>query len=737
MGMASDENMHGLCDSKNTAQDLSIAASCSSLAPTTSALQVVLDQVRDAVITVDAAGSILTLNAAGQSLFDLTATAANGQPLDKLLPQLTAHEALPAALARLAAQSTPPALPVFEIVARSASGKEFTAEILVGAARMAADTIYVACLREVAPPIRTEAALPVSESQYRQLAERELSDERAKVQVTLHSIGDAVITTDAVCRIEYINPAGEELIGWTAAEACGKELSEVIAVYDEDHRTVAETCVLRCLTERRVITVAGQLVLRNRYGREILIQHSAAPIRDRNNSVIGAVLVCHDVSKEQRLHRALLYQVSHDTLTGLINRRTFERRLSEAVARVRASASAGVTHALLYLDLDQFKLVNDTCGHGAGDRLLTEVTELLRNRVRASDLIARLGGDEFAILLEDCTTGKAAQIADNLRQAIRELRFVWQGRPVSIGVSIGIVAVSATSENGAEVLSAADVACYAAKDAGRDRVHLYGHNGASTRHREMQCASRLTQACDENRLELYYQPIVPIGHCADPRRHYELLVRLRDERGALVQPAEFIPAAERYNLMSTIDRWVVTQALEQWAHCVGDVGPCYTLAINLSGTSLNDERFLTYLGDLLQQQDLSPGAVCFEITETAAIGNLARAIEFMTELRARGCLFALDDFGSGLSSFMYLKNLPVDFLKIDGQFVQRVHSDRVDRTIVEAATQIGRALGVKTIAERVEVPEVLDCLGDLGVQFAQGFYIARPAPVALLGRELA
>jgi diguanylate cyclase (GGDEF)-like protein/PAS domain S-box-containing protein len=574
----------------------------------------------------------------------------------------------------------------------------------------------------------------ISDISERKRAETAVFEEKEKAQVTLQSIGDAVITTDASGRIEYLNPVAEDLTGWESREACGRPLAEVFNILNETTREPLEDPVSRALREDRVIAVSDHTALLNRRGQEIAIQDSAAPIRDRAGGIIGAVMVFHDVSKERRLRRALAYQASHDALTGLINRREFESRLNEALLSARSDDMT--THVVLYLDLDQFKLVNDTCGHQAGDRLLKQITGILQTRIRTSDTIARLGGDEFGILLQDCTAERAALIADNLRQAIREYRFEWQDGAMNVGVSIGIVEIDSTSESITSLMSAADVACYAAKDSGRNRVHMYQYGAAPERHREMQWVSRLTRACEENRLELYYQPIVPIGANHDPRGHYELLLRLRGENGALILPAEFIPAAERYNIMPMIDRWVVSQALGTLAHyrTDGEARHGYTLSINLSGTSLNDDRFLEFLIDELQTYDLSPGAVCFEITETAAISNLPNVIHFMREFRARGCEFSLDDFGSGLSSFRYLKNLPVDYLKIDGQFIQNVTTDRVDRSMVEAITQIGRAMGIQTVAERVESAEVLACLADIGVQYAQGIYIAPPESVEALSR---
>jgi diguanylate cyclase (GGDEF)-like protein/PAS domain S-box-containing protein len=568
----------------------------------------------------------------------------------------------------------------------------------------------------------------------RKRAETAVFQEKEKAQVTLQSIGDAVITTDAEGKVEYLNPVAEDLTGWESRAVQGKCLEEIFNVLNEANGKPAENPVSRCLREGRVIAAADQIVLVNRRGQEIAIEDSAAPIRDRAGRVIGAVMVFHDVSKERRLRRALAYQASHDALTGLINRREFENRLTDALASARSDD--GIAHVLLYLDLDQFKVVNDTCGHQAGDRLLKQVTGLLQTRLRSTDLIARLGGDEFGILLQDCTSEQAATIADSLRQAIRDFRFLWQDGAFNIGVSIGIVELNQESESITSVMSAADVACYAAKDSGRNRVHMYQHGAAPERHREMQWVSRVMRACEENRLELYYQPIVPIGSNHDQRAHYELLLRMRDENGAIVLPGEFIPAAERYNLMPAIDRWVVRHALGALAYyrSDGDHRDSYTLAVNLSGTSLNDERFLDFLINELQTHDLSHGAVCFEITETAAIANLANVVHFMRELKARGCLFSLDDFGSGLSSFMYLKNLPVDFLKIDGQFIQNVCVDHVDRSMVVAINQIGHAMGIKTIAERVDSPQVLQCLAELGIDYAQGIYIAPPESSEALSR---
>jgi diguanylate cyclase (GGDEF)-like protein/PAS domain S-box-containing protein len=570
----------------------------------------------------------------------------------------------------------------------------------------------------------------VSDITERKKAETAVFQAKERAQVTLQSIGDAVITTDSDGLIESMNPVAESLTGWESREAQGRRVGEVVIIVDDVTREPCESPVTRCLREGQVMGLAEHTVMLNRRGQEIAIQDSAAPIRDRAGNLIGAVMVFHDVSKERRLHRALHYQASHDALTGLINRREFENRLNLAVEDARQEPRA--RHALLYLDLDQFKLVNDTCGHPAGDQLLKQITGVLQSRVRGGDTLARLGGDEFGILLKDCTLDLALRVAENLRQAIRDYRFAWQDGVLAVGVSIGIVQISSETPTVANVMSAADVACYSAKDSGRNRVQLYKPDDVPERHRQMHWVSKLTRACDDSSFELFYQPIVPIlPHYANAAsheapEHFELMLRLRNETGTLVTPSEFIPAAERYDIMPSIDRWVVRQALDHVVHRAGSGHRPFTVALNLSGTSLNDERFLDYLIAELSNLQLAPGAVCFEITETAAIANLGNVVHFMRELKGRGCHFALDDFGSGLSSFMYLKTLPVDYLKIDGQFVENVTRDPVDRSMVEAISQVGRAMRIQTIAERVESREVLVELGRLGIGFAQGFHIAAP-----------
>jgi diguanylate cyclase (GGDEF)-like protein/PAS domain S-box-containing protein len=565
----------------------------------------------------------------------------------------------------------------------------------------------------------------------RKRAEVQLSEEKEKAQVTLQSIGDAVITADAEGCIEYLNPVAESLTGWETHEAAGRPVTDVFQVLSEATRQPIDSPILRCLREGRTVELIEPSLLINRRSQEISIQDSAAPIRDRSGRLIGAVMVFHDVSQERRLQRALAYQASHDALTGLINRREFEGRLNDALQAVRDDPT--VNHVLMYLDLDQFKVVNDTCGHQAGDRLLKQITSVVQTRIRTTDTLARLGGDEFGVLLADCTLETASRIAENLRQAIRDFRFVWQDRVMNVGVSIGLAEINGSAETLAAIMSAADVACYSAKDSGRNRVQTYRQGRAPERHREMQWVSRINRACDEDRLELLCQPIVPIRAGAEKLRHFELLLRMRDEHGHLVQPAEFIPAAERFNLMPAVDRWVVRQACSRLAYRRSETErQPFMLAINISATTLNDEQFLEFVLAEMTAADVSPGALCFELTEAAAMTSLAAATHFIRELRNRGCRFSLDDFGSGLSSFIFLKNLPVDYLKIDGQFMHNVTRDHIDRSMVEAIAQIGESMGIRTIAERVDSADVLAQLAEIGIQYAQGHYISAPRPVDVL-----
>jgi diguanylate cyclase (GGDEF)-like protein/PAS domain S-box-containing protein len=571
----------------------------------------------------------------------------------------------------------------------------------------------------------------------RKQLEQALYQEKELAQVTLHSIGDAVITTDAQGNIQYFNPVAEALTGWNNAQTCGLPLAQVFNIINETTREPVVNPVNRALREGRIVELANHTLLICRDGREIPIEDSAAPIHDSSGNLIGAVLVFHDVTQARSLTKQLSWQASHDPLTQLVNRREFERRIEKALLSAQTHE---ICHGLCYLDLDQFKIVNDTCGHAAGDELLRQVTTLLKAQVRKTDTLARLGGDEFGVLLDRCPFPQAIRIANEMRECIQGFRFVWEEQTFKIGVSIGLIMIDANSKNLSDVLSAADAACYSAKYKGRNRVHVFRTDDQDLLQQrgEMQWATRINRALEEDRFCLYYQTIAAIEPTLQNGEHYEVLLRLRDETGQLVSPMAFIPAAERYGLMHLIDRWVIrtlfaTQGQHYqdiWNQCAIYGNACDALyAVNLSGASINDERFIEFLHEQFRLYRIPPQLICFEITETVAIANLTKASLFICELKQLGCRFALDDFGSGMSSFAYLKNLPVDYLKIDGEFVRHIVDTPVDEAMVEAMSRIGHVMGIKIIAEFVENDAILARLKTLGVDYAQGYGIAKPLPL--------
>lgn len=563
----------------------------------------------------------------------------------------------------------------------------------------------------------------------RDAVETALFSAQDRAQVTLAAIADAVITIDTQARIEYLNPVAERLTGWTTADAHGHPLRQVFVLQNEQTGKPATDHVARALVEGGIFEADGDIVLSRRDGSAIAIDQSVAPIRDRGGKIVGAVLVFQDKSREREYVSRLSHLASHDALTGLINRREFEHRLQRVLTAARESDAH---HAVLYLDLDQFKVVNDTCGHAAGDELLRQVAVMLRPRLREGDALARLGGDEFGVLLEHCPPEPALRIAEALRKAIGDLHFAWQRRTFRIGVSIGLVNVAGGPGTLASVLSAADAACYMAKEKGRDRVQVYrvGDREVALRHGEMEWVNRIHRALADNRFVLYAQPIHDLGSGAAGTQSIELLVRLLDENNVVVPPMAFIPAAERYNLMPAIDRWVIETAFGVLAQRKSDPGAValHSCAINLSGASLSDDQFLDFLRAQFARFAIPYSLICFEITETTAVTSLSKASDFIGALRALGCRFALDDFGVGMSSFSYLKHLPVDYLKIDGSFVRSMLDDPVDHALVETIYRIARVLGMQTIAEAVESTEVLAALRAIGVEYAQGYGIAMPEP---------
>lgn len=557
-------------------------------------------------------------------------------------------------------------------------------------------------------------------------------------QVTLHSIGDGVITTDAAGNIEQLNDEARRLTGWDAREASGRPVNTVFAPVRETDPAAGVEPVAQVIDTGRVVTSDADVLLNHRSGRRFSIEYTAAPIFDRaHERLAGTVLVFRDVTQMRAIAQELAYQARHDMLTGLMNRREFENHLETALSHT--AVHGGDPNWLCYLDLDQFKLINDTCGHLAGDEFLKLIARTLQAQIRETDLLARMGGDEFAVLLSRCTPESAAHIVERIRHAVVSTRFVWSDKSFSTSASIGLVPITAQTGTLYDLLSAADTACYVAKDEGRNRIHLLAEDdGAAERHTgEMRWAQRIKQALEEDRFVLFHQRIVPLQTGGDAL-HTEILVRMLDEDGSIISPAAFIPAAERYGLMAQIDRWVVRRTLDTLRRCLDSTAPgdCI-VAMNLSAQSLCDDEFLPFVLAELDRCSFSARHLCFEITETSAITNLSRAIHFISTLRARGCRFALDDFGSGLSSFGYLKNLPVDFLKIDGSFVRDIETDAMDLALVDSINQIGHVAGIRTVAEYVETAAVQERLRRLGVDYAQGYAIARPVPLQELTESMA
>jgi diguanylate cyclase (GGDEF)-like protein/PAS domain S-box-containing protein len=561
----------------------------------------------------------------------------------------------------------------------------------------------------------------------------DLAKQHELLRITLQSIGDGVITTEPDGRVTWMNPAAERLTGWTVAEAQGRALDEVFKIFNEQTREPAENPVALCLAENKIVGLANHTLLIGRDGTEYGIEDSAAPIRSASGETLGVVLVFHDVTEARQLSGEMSYRATHDALTGLLNRAEFEVRLRFLLHKAHSDRSS---NAMLFIDLDQFKLVNDTCGHAAGDLLLQQVAKLLSELVRAADTVARLGGDEFAIIFEHCTIEQATPLAQKICDRMEDFRFTADGQRFRIGASIGLVPVDHRWPTVATLLQAADSSCYAAKEAGRNRVHIWfdTDNAMRARQGESQWASRLATALDEDSFTLYAQRIHNLqGNEAGV--HAEVLLRMIENNGTLSAPGAFLPAAERFHIASRIDRWVLRKAID-WMMSVDEITRIDTLCVNLSGQSIGDRAFHRWAIAMLA--DAGPRIcqrLCLEITETAAVTNLADAATFIEQVRAVGVRVALDDFGAGASSFGYLKTMPVDFLKIDGQFVRDLTTDTLDEAAVRCFADVASVVGMQTVAEFVDDAGVMSKLRDMGINFAQGFLIHRPAPIEeLLGQ---
>jgi len=561
--------------------------------------------------------------------------------------------------------------------------------------------------------------------------ERQLFNEKERAEITLYSIGDGALATDAKGNIEHINDMAASILGVSAATSIGLPLFKIFHLSDNAGNASIESIWSSILKDGQTVTSNTDSWLENKYGDKVAIEYSLSPIYDADKVITGTILIFRDVSEIRSLSMQLAFQAQHDVLTGLLNRRELETRIEETLAEVRRHNNK--QHWLVYIDLDQFKVVNDTCGHLAGDELLKQVSSTIKCTTRETDHVSRLGGDEFAIIIKDCDIEITKKIVERFRKEIQDLRFCWEDKCFSISASIGVIKVTSDAGNMYDLMSKVDAACYLAKDEGRNRIHFVSYNDeAVTKQRgEMDWVHRIRHALDNNRFVLYYQTIKPIQNENEPF-HAEILVRLFDDDNNLIPPNSFIPAAERYNLMTEIDRWVVTSTFK----FIQEVGyESQIISINLSAQSLCDNDFVNFIIKSLDYYNINPSWVCFEITETAAISNLTMAKELIRILKEIGCKFSLDDFGSGLSSFGYLKNLPVDYLKIDGTFVKNITSDKIDLAMVNAINQVGHTMNIKTIAEYVEDEEIEIMLRTLKVDYAQGYGIKKPAPISDLLEE--
>lgn len=559
-------------------------------------------------------------------------------------------------------------------------------------------------------------------------AEREIAHSREQAEIALSSISDAVITTDSELRVRFMNPSATQLTGWPMALAIGRPLVEIAPLLEEGTQSPLKIDAEQISKHITPPAMEGLLLARGGHSHAVEIRLSRLTHADATSE--GLAVVLHDLSRERELETALDFQSNRDPLTGLLNRRSFENYLRQWLTLFKPGSSHG---ALCQIDLNHFKLINDTAGHRAGDELLRQFAWLLGTVLPATTVLSRLGADEFGILLPANTSESPQHVAQQLIEAARAFEFSWEQQHFNIATSIGLVLITDPGQDAGDLLVKADLACLAAKDKGRNNLHVYepGDAAIAQRSGQMLWLTRLQEALRDDRFVLYMQPMLPLNTSAEPQEMHEFLVRMRLDDGTIGTPNLFIPAAERYQLMAELDRRIIDQALALVARCVGTAHDAlYT--INLSGQSVGAPHLANYIFDRLRHYGVRPRQICFEITETAAISNMHAAQALIRQLRSRGIRFALDDFGAGLSSFTYLKRLPVDFLKIEGEFVRGMSKDTTDRSLVESFCEIGRAFGLRIIAESVEDEGTLDMLREIGVDYVQGFHIAPPHPTPLV-----
>ena len=552
---------------------------------------------------------------------------------------------------------------------------------------------------------------------------------RSRARAALESMPGAVVTVDPRGRVDYLNPAAAALLGVAVDTAPGIMLEELARNLNEADRKLLAEPVHQALSAGMPVNLGRRPLALGQDAAERLVEVTAAPLRDEVGDIAGAVLLLHDVTESRGLTRQISYQAAHDALTGLVNRREFERRLQEAVEAARRGDG---NHVLCYLDLDRFKAINDTSGHQAGDSLLRDIAKLVRGGVRDSDTVGRLGGDEFGMLLTGCPLDKARQIADEVCRRVAEHRFVWRDRIFSVGASIGLVEISKESASIEEVLAAADSACYQAKrQGGHVTVYSARDEVYARQSGEIHWLQLLQSALKEHRFELYCQPIVAAYGDGDAGPAMDVLVRLRNDAGEQVSTTDFLQAAERYRLMGLIDRQILQTTFDALGRGAIALPPRRSIGINISGQTLADAQFLEFVVDCFDATGANPAQVCFEIAESAVIANLEHARRFIGVLHGMGCRFALDDFGSGMGSFSNLRLLAVDFLKIDGSFMRNLARDTVNQAMVTAMIKLARTLNFKVIAEQVEDEASVEAARAIGVDYLQGYALGRPAPLPI------
>jgi len=640
--------------------------------------------------------------------------------LDVMLPEMSGNQVLKEIIKESPTQSV--------VMMTAQSTPERAAQLIIdGAVDYISKPFRADQLRQVCEIAVQRQDFIISNKEFTE-HEQALHQEKELAQITLQSIADAVIRTNASGQIEYMNPAAELITGWSLLEARDKLTTDVFACYFDNNNKPASSPIDTCLNKQSAIFSSPDITYLSRDGTKLKLDYITSPIKNRNSEIIGAVMVFRDITEEHELAQKLDYQAKHDTLTGLTNRPAFEDHLEKMIDAINRN---GGEHALCYIDLDQFKVVNDTCGHIAGDQLLQKISNIILNKIRQNrDTLARFGGDEFVLLLSDCPVDQARRIADEICKEIKEYSFVYDYKTFAIGASIGIVPINIKIANVNDALRMADNACYVAKEKGRNRVHIYHADDHEMVRRsgEMHVISKINHALENNGFSLFYQDIQSLadGHLG---KHIEILIRMNDENGDWITPGFFLPAAERYSIAPKIDRWVVS-SLMSWLSennsCLEQIEMC---SINLSGLSFSDHDFSDFVKNEIQSKGIPAKKICFEITETAAIGNLQDAADFIHTMKQFGCSFALDDFGSGMSSYAYLKALPVDYLKIDGMFVKDILIDPIDKAMVKSINEIGHVFGLKTIAEFVENIDIMTDLKALGVDFAQGYAISKPTPI--------